>query len=100
MSGAMSTPMIRTGEILARQSGAHELNHSATGPAPLTSLSAPGKLLILEEFAQAPPPLEGFLEPPHPSPGLGTLPLQGPARPPCIVLTDYWLTSPRQPWTP
>ena len=34
MSGAMSSPRIQTGETLGRRSGAHELNHSATGPAP------------------------------------------------------------------
>ena len=33
-SGAMSAPRIRTGETLGRRSGARELNHSATGPAP------------------------------------------------------------------
>ena len=34
MSGAMSTPKIWTGETLGRHSGAWELNHSATRPAP------------------------------------------------------------------
>ena len=34
MSGAMSVPRIRTSETLGRRSRAHELNHSATGPAP------------------------------------------------------------------
>ena len=34
MSGAMSAPRIWTGETLGHQSRAHELNHSATGPAP------------------------------------------------------------------
>ena len=34
MSGAMSAPRIRTGETLGRQSGARELNYSATGRAP------------------------------------------------------------------
>ncbi|XP_023505224.2 signal peptidase complex catalytic subunit SEC11A isoform X2 [Equus przewalskii] len=35
MSGAMSTPRIRTGGTLGHRSGAHELNHAATGPTPL-----------------------------------------------------------------
>ena len=35
MSGAMSPPRIRTGETLGCRSGAHELNHSAMGPAPI-----------------------------------------------------------------
>ena len=34
MSGAVSVPRIRTGETLGHRSGAHELNHSATGLAP------------------------------------------------------------------
>ena len=34
MSGAMSVPRIQTSETLGRQSRAHELNHSVTGPAP------------------------------------------------------------------
>ena len=34
MSGAMSTPRIQTYETLGRQSGALELNHSATRPSP------------------------------------------------------------------
>ena len=34
MSGAMSTPRIRTCETLGCGSGARELNHSAMGPAP------------------------------------------------------------------
>ena len=36
MSGAMSTPRIQTSEIPAPQSRVHELNHSATGLAPVT----------------------------------------------------------------
>ena len=34
MSGVMAAPRIQTCETLGRQSGARELNHSATGPAP------------------------------------------------------------------
>ena len=34
MSGTMSAPRIQTGETLGRCSGARQLNHSATGPAP------------------------------------------------------------------
>ena len=34
MCGAMSAPRMRTGETLGCQSGACELNHWATGPAP------------------------------------------------------------------
>ena len=34
MSGAMSAPRIRNGEILGHRSRALELNHSAMGPAP------------------------------------------------------------------
>ena len=34
MSSAMSVPRIWTGETLSHQSRAHELNHSAMGPAP------------------------------------------------------------------
>ena len=37
MSGAMSAPRIQTSETLGCQSGARELNHSATGPAPQMS---------------------------------------------------------------
>ena len=33
MSSAMSAPRIQTGETLGHRSRAHELNHSATGPA-------------------------------------------------------------------
>ena len=35
MSGAMLGPMIQTGKTLGHQSGASELNHSATGLAPV-----------------------------------------------------------------
>src|SRR3712207_6340465 len=35
MSGAMSVPRIQTSETLGHRSGAHELNHPATGPAPV-----------------------------------------------------------------
>ena len=34
MSGAMSMPRIQTSETVGRQSGAHEFNHLASGPAP------------------------------------------------------------------
>ena len=34
MSDARSAPRIQTGETLGRQSGVHNLNHSAMGPAP------------------------------------------------------------------
>ena len=48
MSGAMSAPRIRTGETLGRQSGAHELNHSAMGPAPRGSFSKVMKAVKLQ----------------------------------------------------
>ena len=34
MSGAISVPRIQTDETPGRRSRAHQLNHSATGPAP------------------------------------------------------------------
>ena len=37
MSGAMSAPRIQTSETLGFQSGVRELNHSATGLAPICS---------------------------------------------------------------
>ena len=39
MSGAVSTPRFWTNETLGRQRGAHELNHSAMGPAPISLFS-------------------------------------------------------------
>ena len=45
MSGAKSVPNIRTCETLGRQSRVHELNRSATGPAPyFSNLFDPGTL--------------------------------------------------------
>ena len=35
MSGGMSAPRIQSSETLGRRSRAHELNHLATGPAPI-----------------------------------------------------------------
>ena len=62
MSGAMSPPRTRTGETLGRWSRAHELNHSAMGPAPcFGSFDCPWHQGRWEEPGAAGSPCQAFM---------------------------------------